>query len=122
MKEANRNIFNLKRPDEFTCHLMEYFFRHSRLIIGTHPPLEEGQVFYFSNPIYFEGTFSWQGADFCIAGKLELRELLQRLNFDNLDTLVDTYTLFIVESSHNHQIKIVAAKAMEIKRPAIDDK
>jgi hypothetical protein len=82
-----KNILGLEDSKEFTCEVRGYRNSHSLMRIQIHYPdyyTLFGQLIFLS-PSYFQGTFSWNGAEINVGEKEELKALLERIGQDTKD-------------------------------------
>ena len=100
------NIFGVKNPENYECHVKRYDSRLTLLEIYTRrldQPSEEDNFlsFVFSAVDYFEGTMTWIGANFRVAAPHECVNIARKLpNRSDMAerSILDFYDLYIVET------------------------
>lgn len=120
MSHSRENIFNLFEPQSFDCYVERY---HSNLHVlriraeRIGPPLQdvENEIeIIFADTLYYEGAFSWTGANFCIAAPEECLQTLEKAGMmgsdspEEIEETLETYHLFCVKTTTGGTIKIVA--------------
>jgi hypothetical protein len=100
------SVFKIKDPDSYECHVEAYDARLSHLVIRTRklgkaalgetPP-----YFEFNNVMYFEGSMTWIGANFCVAPPTDCLQVAHKMAYhsgvpDN--DLLGQYDLFVVNT------------------------
>ncbi len=120
------NVFGIKDPETYECHVKAYDARLSHLVIqarklGTPALGEPSFHFEFNGTMYFEGSMTWIGANFCIAPPTDCLHVAHKLAYHAgiPDTdLLGQYDLFVVDAQQT-QIKILAGigQVFEDKTP-----
>lgn len=81
MQEMSKNTFNLTNPDDYNCAILGYRHNHSMMLVRVSNDEIDSNAFFivFSEVIYYEGPFQWNGCNFYLASEDECRELLTYL-------------------------------------------
>jgi hypothetical protein len=115
------NIFNLPTPMLYRCHVHRYFSGLSRMYIRVFKGQQNIPAFYllFSDVGYYEGSISWQGADFSIAPEDEAIELMLRVGMvgeailqypDAYASITENAKLYVVRTTHT-PVRFIAGSA-----------
>lgn len=120
MKIPLSNIFDVVEPRLYRCRILGYVGSHSLMFIEVSRILSElDETFYlgFEEVLYFEGPTIWQNVDFHLGTGNEISrivELLYKGTIKDLtkyrESLLDRYSLFVLESSDT-RVRILAANA-----------
>ncbi len=109
------NVFGVKNPENYECHIKRYDSRLALLEIYTRKLGQSSEEdvflsFAFNAVEYFEGTMTWIGANFVVASPEECILIARKLpNRSDVSerSILDFYDLFVVETPQL-QIKILA--------------
>jgi hypothetical protein len=121
------NIFNIKTPQLYRCHVYRYHSTLSRLYVRAFKGEAQDPAFYllFSDVGYFEGPMNWQGAQFRLAPTNECLALMQRsgmvagVSVDMLAALGEIARLYVVDTPHT-PVKIVAGQAIKLDKVVLE--
>ncbi|MBZ0295543.1 MAG: hypothetical protein K8L99_23495 [Anaerolineae bacterium] len=124
MEAPASNVFGIAQPESCSCQIWHYGVGHSVLSIyvrysATAGISHKGFYLVFDSVRYFEGPFTWPGANFCttpLDEYLRLLHLLQLSEKVDPGSLPETYALsppvqgrlFTVDAI-NLQVKIIAS-------------
>jgi hypothetical protein len=79
------NVIEVNNPQTYVCDLHRYEIGHSQLCVYAKRQgkfIHEDNVYViFSNAIYFEGPFHWDGLSFAIGQQEECLQILQLINY-----------------------------------------
>ncbi len=115
------NVFNIKTPQIYRCHVHRYYSGLSRLYVRAFKGNAQEPAFYllFSDVGYFEGTMNWQGVNFRRAAAQECLTLMQKSGMladtppEMLQALAEVVHLYILNTEHS-SVKIIAGHATRL--------
>jgi hypothetical protein len=113
------NIFNIKTPQIYRCHIHRYYSGLSRIYVRAFKGEAKEPAFYllFSDVGYFEGPMNWQGISFRIAPPQECLALMQKggllngVSPDMLNAIGEVAHLYLLDSA---PVKIIAGHAARL--------
>jgi hypothetical protein len=113
MKQFAKKAIEISEPEAYSCQVWSYRPNHSLLLIRAYRDDSLGpDIYYFliRSVFYFDGTTSWQGAQFQLGTSEEAIGLLARLgqNADSLEAYFRLYK-FITD---RREIRILASDMM----------
>jgi hypothetical protein len=104
------NIFNITDAEDCICKLVGVANPHWTLAISViNPSTPKDELFLrFPHAAFFSGRTAWKGANFRIATPDEFQKFAAEVSEEFLKKAED-YFLFIVQTSDNIQIQILAS-------------
>jgi hypothetical protein len=121
------NIFNIKTPQLYRCHVYRYHSTLSRLYVRAFKGAAQDPAFYllFSDVGYFEGPMNWQGVQFRLAPTNKCLALMQRsamlegVSVDMLAALGEIARLYVLDLPQA-QVRIVAGQATKLNKVVLE--
>jgi hypothetical protein len=113
------NIFNIKTPHLYRCHIHRYYSGLSRMYVRVFKGDAKEPAFYvlFSDVGYYEGPMNWQGISIRIAPPQECLALMQKNGLldgvvpEMLNAITEVAHLYLLESA---PVKIIAGHAARL--------
>ena len=107
--EPDSNILGLATPNTNGCMIWRYQAGHSMMLIRIETGKDTFFFLTFEYVRYYEGPFSWIGANLEIGTETEKSQLLRKLGNDDF---MDRFHLYKIMTSNKMEIKIVALKGI----------
>lgn len=119
------NYFNFPNPESLKCHVYEHHSHHSKpLILHVYETFTASKNTFwlaFLHVAYFEGHHIWNGANFCLGNKDELKSLIESwrpIDPASEEEILQHWSLYKVKPvDMNRTIKIIAREARQIDHP-----
>ena len=116
---ANKNMLvqeNLENPETYVCDVHSYEISHSLLYVyakkGGKFFNKENLYVLFSNTLYFEGPYHWDGLHFTIGAQEECVKILKQINYPYQDHPPEHFPQLFKLETNNLTIKIIANRLL----------
>ncbi len=117
------NLFKLRHPDAYRCHVHRYYSGLSRLYLRVareNAPDAPPFFLLFADVGYFAGPMTWQGADVCIAPRQDAIDVMLHSGMIGeavrqfpkaYAALTDYVQLYVIPTTQQQPIQIIASAA-----------